>query len=1263
MQVSGLDGDTGAYELDVEYDQLTETTVLSVEEVPYMVEVHPDWARHIHPRYMNLFTRPDFASIDFQLLPDRLSLKDEFGTTLTWCEAQPVVFATLTSEKSWFPEPYPLHNATVRTHTTPDGQILSVPNLGGNNVTESVFEFLFVNEGKFGYEERLEVYTDVFLNLFSQVELQALLATSERVEYGDVLDSGIRLVETLGAFAVYQANLAEDLAEIAEVETNVAALARARRLHARADKLGEVALRTTAVLDGLGEFTAEEDRRAYINSALLLPTTEIRMIAVLEHIEHAKDLDPALVEAAAIAYEIVAAGNASMLESIKEGVKTGAITYVKGRLTGEALKALKAKVKPFFNKAARAAVQAGKASPKVAALLGKLGLATIGGVVVGLAEIGYELWSLNDRISHFILLWNASQALNASLADADRNPDQYALSAEAFRQALYVNNTLRLDLHRWVQLTMIEDVGFLDVRLAWRLRSWWRDLRTYLEEEVARLETQELANYKFFREFDQWMEAVRAVYVPPADSECDATDNVPPATPTNLEVTADASSVTLEWDAVAGPGIRYVLYQHYSGGRHWAREVAGLSTTFSGLEADTEYCWDVVAVNAARQESAPSARQCARTGTGTVEINSAAATCGQEAPWRACYHQESVTAGQPVTFALTMPQERSGVWHGAWCVKTTRQGLCLGQHDHRDQINKRSAAQTPLTFEMPPRGAQTFWVVAEVRECTVRQCTWPNDFTEVEFHHIEVTVQAGDGEVVHQQGKVYWTTLEGKVQRADLDGSNIEDVVTGLGFPEAVAVDVRDGKVYWSDNVGFGFSHVAKIQRADLDGSAVETLVEARGQMDGLALDTVGGKLYWSNEGNGTLHRANLDGTSAENLVAGLGTLRGIALDVDGGKIYWSNLGATKIQRANLDGSNIEDVVLGTFSCGDIDLDLAADKIYWPACTEKKIWRADLDGSNVEELVATGLDGPESVAVDSRGGKMYWTDRGRTNRISRANLDGTNVEQIITLTQRPDGIALALGDISVVTMVETFTDTLRSGGVGPEMVVIPPGRFQMGCVSGRQCANTERPVHEVEIPVAFAVSKYAVTFADWDRCVAGGGCGGHRPQDNGWGRGNLPVIDVSWEDAQRYVGWLSAQTGSAYRLLSEAEWEYAARSGTETQYSWGNEIGRNRANCDGCGSNWDDDRTAPVGSFAPNAIGLHDMHGNVDEWTEDCWNARYTGAPDDGSPWLMGDCGRRILRGGSWSDLPRNVRTAHRSWGATDVRRLTLGFRVARSLP
>ena len=196
----------------------------------------------------------------------------------------------------------------------------------------------------------------------------------------------------------------------------------------------------------------------------------------------------------------------------------------------------------------------------------------------------------------------------------------------------------------------------------------------------------------------------------------------------------------------------------------------------------------------------------------------------------------------------------------------------------------------------------------------------------------------------------------------------------------------------------------------------------------------------------------------------------------------------------------------------------------------------------------------------------------------------------------------------------------------PEMVVVPSGG-----PSGR----------------SFAVGVYEVTFAEWDACVSSGGCGRYRPSDKGWGRGKRPVINVSWNDAQQYVRWLSGRTGEVYRLPSEAEWEYVARAGTRTTYWWGNDIGRNRANCDGCGSRWDDKQTAPVGSFSPNPFGLYDVHGNVWEWVEDCWK---------------GNCSRRVLRGGSWKFIPRNLRSAYRDGLTTGLRNNIIGFRVARTL-
>ena len=213
----------------------------------------------------------------------------------------------------------------------------------------------------------------------------------------------------------------------------------------------------------------------------------------------------------------------------------------------------------------------------------------------------------------------------------------------------------------------------------------------------------------------------------------------------------------------------------------------------------------------------------------------------------------------------------------------------------------------------------------------------------------------------------------------------------------------------------------------------------------------------------------------------------------------------------------------------------------------------------------------------------------------------------------------------------------------PEMVVIPGGTFTQGSPASEEGRySDEGPQRRVSVrPFALGVTE--VTFAQWDACVSSGGCS-HRPVDAGWGRGSRPVINVSWNDAKAYIAWLNRKVeGRPYRLPSESEWEYAARAGTQTRYSWGDGVGRNRANCDGCGSRWDGESTAPVGSFSPNRFGLHDMHGNVREWVEDCWNGSYSGAPRNGSAWRSGDCSRAVLRGGSWSNRPDFLRTADRT--------------------
>ena len=246
----------------------------------------------------------------------------------------------------------------------------------------------------------------------------------------------------------------------------------------------------------------------------------------------------------------------------------------------------------------------------------------------------------------------------------------------------------------------------------------------------------------------------------------------------------------------------------------------------------------------------------------------------------------------------------------------------------------------------------------------------------------------------------------------------------------------------------------------------------------------------------------------------------------------------------------------------------------------------------------------------------------------------------------------------------------------PEMVVVPAGSFLMGSPEDEANRDSnEGPLHRVTIGEPLAVGRYEVTFAQWDACRADGGCS-HR-DDHGWGRGDRPVVDVTWNLAQHYVRWLSRETGRRYRLPSEAEWEYAARAGTTTRYWWGNDIGQNRANCDGCGSAWDARQTAPVGSFQPNPFGLHDVHGNVREWVQDCSNESYHGAPSDGSAWETEFCVDtsyrvtsdrscrviRVHRGGGWFSDPGKVRSADRSSDPACIFGGSAGFRVASHAP
>jgi formylglycine-generating enzyme required for sulfatase activity len=227
----------------------------------------------------------------------------------------------------------------------------------------------------------------------------------------------------------------------------------------------------------------------------------------------------------------------------------------------------------------------------------------------------------------------------------------------------------------------------------------------------------------------------------------------------------------------------------------------------------------------------------------------------------------------------------------------------------------------------------------------------------------------------------------------------------------------------------------------------------------------------------------------------------------------------------------------------------------------------------------------------------------------------------------------------------------------PEMVAIAPGRFLMGSPAAEEKRNVnEGPLHRVSIARPFAAGRYEVTFDEWDACLRERGCS-HVPKTYGWGRGRRPVIDVSWQDAMQYTRWLSRKTGKRYRLLTEAEWEYVARAGTSTAFSTGPVITAQQANYDE-----KPEQTAPVGNFGANAFGLFDVHGNVWEWTADCRNENYAGAPADGAAWLRGDCTHRIARGGSWVGGAEDIRSAAREVNPMGGRYSGGGVRIARTL-
>jgi formylglycine-generating enzyme required for sulfatase activity len=251
------------------------------------------------------------------------------------------------------------------------------------------------------------------------------------------------------------------------------------------------------------------------------------------------------------------------------------------------------------------------------------------------------------------------------------------------------------------------------------------------------------------------------------------------------------------------------------------------------------------------------------------------------------------------------------------------------------------------------------------------------------------------------------------------------------------------------------------------------------------------------------------------------------------------------------------------------------------------------------------------------------------------------------------------------------SDSFKECSACPVMTVIAPGSFNMGSPTtefGR--AGSEGPQHQVTIGHKFGFGRFSISFDEWDACIADGGCNGYSPADQGWGRGKRPVVNVSWNEANAYLAWLSHKTGRSYRLPTEAEREYAARAGTTTPFWWGSSITTEQANYNGNYTYGDDGvrgelrgQSVPVDSFLPNPWGLFQMHGNVSEWTQDCWHDNYyTDPPTDGSAWTFPDCKLRVRRGGSIGSPPQVLRSASRLSGPQANGQPFISFRVVRPL-
>jgi formylglycine-generating enzyme required for sulfatase activity len=344
---------------------------------------------------------------------------------------------------------------------------------------------------------------------------------------------------------------------------------------------------------------------------------------------------------------------------------------------------------------------------------------------------------------------------------------------------------------------------------------------------------------------------------------------------------------------------------------------------------------------------------------------------------------------------------------------------------------------------------------------------------------------------------------------------------------------------------------------------------------------------------------------------------------------------------------------------------------------------------------STALDGPaggngpyaRALAAEVRGAQgatleqVFISVRNKVlaeTRDTQLPWENSSLRRSVTLGVTPISMTAAIDRSELPAPPAPKTrpgETFKECDVCPEMSVLPAGAFVMGSPATELEHASDEAQHPVTIPRPFAVGQFEVTFAQWDACVAAGGCappeeGPYSPPDQSWGRDNRPVMNVSWQDAKRYVRFLNGRVGGkAYRLLTEAEWEYAARAGTTTAFSTGATIAptqaqyaHNRAYAGSPVLASGPGKTAPVGSFPANAFKLHDMHGNVWEWVEDCYVADNAALTREGAANTTQGCSSRVLRGGSWYSDPQNLRSADRYGYAPTYRIDYLGFRVARTV-